>query len=356
MKQSGKKPHKYTNISFVYDPDRQEFIHIDHSLSGIVSEYGSQLKPELLLSLVHPDDRLYLQEKIGEFLDGMLEGGVEFRAELASEIHHIRLTPFLLHEIGAVLIAGTIADITAEWNNHDSVHRYANKKNSILNMLAHDLRGPLEIANTLVKRMDLNLQDAGQLRDIGTISAILKESIQLIGSLIDRELLETVEVELSMKRLDVVMKVNEYIEECKRSEAAAEREFRMTSTAASIHADLDEAKFMQIMNNLLTNALKFTHPGGVITVHISESPETVLFTFSDNGIGIPREYLDELFEKFTPARRKGLNGEPSTGLGLSIVKMIIEWHKGKVWIESEENEGTNVHIEIPKFFNPEGTS
>lgn len=331
-------------------------MHFDASFTGITREDRKQITPELALSLVHPDDRLYVQEKFREFIDGFLEGGVEFRTELEGEIHRIRLTPFLLQENGTELIAGTIADITAEWNNHNSVGRYANKKNSILNMLAHDLRGPLEIANTLANRMGTKLQDAGNLKDIRTISSILRESIQLIGNLINRELQETVEVELATRRLDVVMKITEYIEECKRSEAAAERVFRLTSTPESIHADVDEAKFMQIMNNLLTNALKFTHPGGVISVDIRENPDTVMFTFSDNGIGIPEKFHEELFEKFTPATRKGLNGEPSIGLGLSIVKMIVEWHQGKVWIESRENEGTTVFIEIPKVFGGNGSA
>lgn len=354
MDKTQNSPDKYRNISFVYDTERKEFIHIDDSLDGLSPKDRKHITPALALSLVHPDDRFYVKEKFNEFLQGLLSGGVDFRVELEGEIHRVRLIPFALRENGADLLAGTVSDITAEWNNHDSVRRYANKKNSILNMLAHDLRGPLEIANTLAKRMDPKLEDAGHLKDIRVISSILKESIQLIGNLIDREVLETVEVELSMKRMDIVMKISEYIEECKRSEAAADRVFRLTSSPDSIHIDLDEAKFMQIMNNLLTNALKFTHPGGIISVDISEKEESVVFSFSDNGIGIPAQFHGELFDKFTPARRKGLRGEPSTGLGLSIVRMIVGWHHGKVWFESREDEGTEIFIEMPKIYTKEG--
>ncbi|SKB34932.1 sensor histidine kinase [Daejeonella lutea] len=353
MEKPKNSPAKYRNISFVYHSGRNEFLHIDDSLGGLKPSERENITPELALSLVHPDDRIYVKEKFIEFLQGSLSGGVDVRVELNGEIHRVRLIPFVIQEDGVDLIAGTVSDITAEWKNHESVLRYANKKNSILNMLAHDLRGPLEIANTLVKRIDTKLEDAAHLRDVRTISSILKESIQLIANLIDRELLETVEVELTMKRMDIVMKISEYIEECKRSGSIADRVFEMSSSTKSIYVDLDEAKFMQIMNNLLTNALKFTHPGGNISVGIEEKQESVVFSFSDNGIGIPDEFHHELFEKFTPARRKGLNGEPSTGLGLSIVKMIVGWHHGKVWFESREHEGTTIFIEIPKIYTPE---
>jgi two-component system sensor histidine kinase VicK len=74
----------------------------------------------------------------------------------------------------------------------------------------------------------------------------------------------------------------------------------------------------------------------------------VLFTFSDTGIGIPEKFQADLFEKFTPARRKGLNGEPNIGMGLSIVKTILKWHQGSIRVDSKENEGTTFYFEVPK--------
>ena len=111
--------------------------------------------------------------------------------------------------------------------------------------------------------------------------------------------------------------------------------------------NLDESKFMQIINNLMTNALKFTKDDGIISLSVKEQHYSVLFTFSDNGIGIPKQFHTSIFEKFTEARRKGLKGEPTGGLGLSIVKLIVEWHKGKIWFESEEGRGVTFHFTVP---------
>jgi two-component system sensor histidine kinase VicK len=233
-------------------------------------------------------------------------------------------------------------------HNIHSVEKYANKKNSILNMLAHDLRGPLGVVNAVTQILDKEMNDPHLTKRTQTISRIIKQAIDLITNLTDREFLETMEVELARKRIDIATKAAEYIEECRRSEGPAKRSFNFSSSNPTIYLDLDEAKFMQIFNNLITNALKFTKDQGTISLSIEERTDSVLFIFSDDGIGIPEELHSELFEKFTSARRKGLHGEPSIGLGLSIVKTIVEWHKGKIWFESKENSGTTFYIEIPK--------
>ncbi|WP_091152513.1 sensor histidine kinase [Mucilaginibacter pineti] len=74
----------------------------------------------------------------------------------------------------------------------------------------------------------------------------------------------------------------------------------------------------------------------------------IIVIVADTGIGIPAQYCQTLFEKFSEARRTGLRGEHSTGLGMSIIKTIVEWHDGQVWFESEEHTGTTFYISVPK--------
>lgn len=105
---------------------------------------------------------------------------------------------------------------------------------------------------------------------------------------------------------------------------------------------------MQVINNLLSNAVKFTKDGGKINVAVEDQIQSVLIKIADNGIGIPKQFHNTLFEKFSTARRPGLKGEQSTGLGMSIIKIIVEWHEGKIWFESEEQKGSVFFIELPK--------
>ncbi len=176
----------------------------------------------------------------------------------------------------------------------------------------------------------------------------MKQSTDLIADLTQREFLEMAEVDLVKKRVDIAVKLKEVMEEYRKSEWTTERIFKFSSSSENIFLELDESKFMQVVNNLMTNALKFTKKQGVISLTVTDQTDSVLFTFSDNGIGIPEKYHNALFEKFTEARRKGLNGEPTVGLGLSIIKTIIEWHQGHIWFESKEDAGTTFYVEIPR--------
>jgi two-component system sensor histidine kinase VicK len=335
------------NLSFIYQIGSRRFIMLSPEYNRR-KEPLETLEPDALLSQIHPDDHRYVRQVVNDLVNGLFKGNAEFRLLEGEQTAWVRLTPLVFSWDGETYILGNVTDVSSEVNNTEFVRRYANKKNSILNMLAHDLRGPLNIANTIALALDKKVGSASAAAMTKSISGILAQSIAMINDLIDRELLETVEVELDMRRIDIVKKIGEYVEECRISEEAAQRVFQFEHLDKVIYLHVDEAKFMQIMNNLMSNALKFTRPGGTISIQIEDHTSTVLFRFSDNGIGVPAELQNRLFDKFTKARRKGLNGEPTIGLGLSIVKTIVEWHKGKIWCESTEQEGTTFIFEIPK--------
>ena len=106
---------------------------------------------------------------------------------------------------------------------------------------------------------------------------------------------------------------------------------------------------MQVLTNLISNALKFTPDMGNISITLTDQDKDILITVRDTGVGIPKDLQPYLFEKFTRAGRPGIKGEPSIGLGMSITKTIIDWHNGQIWFESEENKGTTFYIKIPKY-------
>lgn len=108
------------------------------------------------------------------------------------------------------------------------------------------------------------------------------------------------------------------------------KNFRFNVSSEKIYVNIDAYKFSQAVNNLISNAIKFTKDGGTIILSLEERSESVLISVADDGIGIPVEYHENLFEKFTEARRPGLKGEPSVGLGMSVIKTIVEWHGGKI--------------------------
>ena len=114
----------------------------------------------------------------------------------------------------------------------------------------------------------------------------------------------------------------------------------------ALQVSLHPEKFGRVLDNLLNNALKFTPTGGTITVGVRQYEGKVRLTVQDTGIGIPGKLHNNLFDKFNPTRRAGLQGEITTGLGLFIAKQIVELHGGHIWLESREREGTTFFIEL----------
>jgi two-component system sensor histidine kinase VicK len=113
-----------------------------------------------------------------------------------------------------------------------------------------------------------------------------------------------------------------------------------------VYGHLHPAKLGRVLDNLLGNALKFTPAGGTITLGAKRHEGKVHLRVQDTGIGIPGKLHHQLFDKFNPTRRRGLHGEPTTGLGLFIAKQIVELHGGHLWLESREQEGTTFFIEL----------
>lgn len=107
-------------------------------------------------------------------------------------------------------------------------------------------------------------------------------------------------------------------------------------------------KLVRVFNNIISNAIKFTPNAGQITISTINLKNKIIIKICDNGIGIPLELQKNIFDKFTKSKRTGLNGEKANGLGMHIVKQIINSLNGEIRIESDGTSGTSVFVELPK--------
>lgn len=338
------------NIHFAYELEARQFRFIAPHIPELFNIAVEDFSVDRILQQIHLEDLIKIKESYTLLLNDKFTGLVKFKLGEGDVLRWYSVCPFLADtERFGKVIFGSFYEITDEVSNFDAIAKYANKKNSVLHMLAHDLRGPLNIARSLVNSLVHEASETDVLERTRYVSSIIQQSIDLITDLVSREFLDTLEASLVKKNIDVVLKLTEYLEECRLSAQAAERNFSLHCQQKQLFADLDEAKFMQIMNNLVSNALKFTTPGGNIFVILEDHGDVFRMIFKDDGIGIPGHLLPEVFDKFTLAGRPGLAGEPTIGLGLSIVKKIVEWHNGRIWCESIEAEWTSFFIELPKI-------
>lgn len=184
---------------------------------------------------------------------------------------------------------------------------------------------------------------------VDMIEETTDRSIHLIREFVKHEFMASENTAVVRERVDLVTQMQEIINQYKESEDKISKTFNLSSNREKIYVDIDSFKFSQVINNLISNSVKFTHDGGVISLTLEDKEESVLVSVADNGIGIPEKFHDTLFERFPKARRPGLKGEPSTGLGMSIIKHIVEWHAGKIWFKSKVHEGSTFFIELPKL-------
>jgi two-component system sensor histidine kinase VicK len=104
---------------------------------------------------------------------------------------------------------------------------------------------------------------------------------------------------------------------------------------------------IQVFNNLLSNAIKYTPAGGIMNVEVTAKNREVEVSVQDNGIGIPKEELSKVFEKFYQVGERVSTDVSGTGIGLSVAKEIVVLHGGKIWVESERGQGAKFIFTLP---------
>jgi PAS domain S-box-containing protein len=224
-------------------------------------------------------------------------------------------------------------------------------KNQFLGMAAHDLRNPLTVVNTASSFL---LDDASRLLSaeqkhdfIRRINANGEFMLKLINDLLDVAKIESGRLDLELAIGDLCGLIEENL--TMNRILAEKKSIRLDFTPERGLPPLrfDRGKVEQILNNLISNALKFSAPGTAVTVQASRVNGSVVVSVRDQGQGIPAEELDKLFKPFGKTTVRSTAGERSTGLGLAICRKIIEGHGGRIWAESEVGKGSIFSFSLP---------
>lgn len=220
-------------------------------------------------------------------------------------------------------------------------------KDNILGIVAHDLRNPITAILGLADLIKNDPKNSEKYFEL--IDRSCKSALTIITELLDISELDKSDFTLQKEKIELVEFLKGIIQSNTILANDKELEIDFISNVSNILVEINEAKFSRVINNLLVNAIKFSHRKEKILVSLDLHPDqsSVIIKVQDRGIGVPDSLKSIIFEKFTKASRKGTEGENSLGLGMSIVKKIVELHCGKIWLESKENEGSTVFIELP---------
>ena len=341
-------------VFFLYNLTSKHLDFINQAFKEIWNTRKKEVDVKWLIKSVHPDDQTYVEESLREFLEGKANKIIEFRIQLPKEVvKWISLTAYFTSEQEQkAAIIGFAEDITGRKQRDDNSNKFNARKNAVLEILSHDVKGTMamiQAMNEQIKQEVKKLHNPDLDEYTRIINQLCQNNLKTIHALLNSELIESAEVELIRKRLDMVVTIKQVFNEYQQSNKLLDRKFILDTESDSIYAEVDENLFTQVFNNLIGNALKFTRDEDSITVSIKETANQVQACVRDTGIGIPEKLQASLFDRFTKAKRSGLKGEQPTGLGLSIVKRIIELHGGKIWVESEEHKGTAFYFHFPKM-------
>jgi two-component system sensor histidine kinase VicK len=218
-------------------------------------------------------------------------------------------------------------------------------KNEILGMVAHDLRNPIGAIETLAMMMEMEEVDNDTRENLEMIKASCTKARGIIADLLDAANNENINIiETQRTELNYFLKgiINEW-----KVQKEAKNNIILISSKNQVFVEINAEKFQRVMDNLITNALKFSKNNNKIEIYLSAKSSHAVIEVRDYGMGIPAEMLPHIFERFSKARRPGIRGEQSTGLGLSISRQIIENHKGRIDVTSEEKKGSSFTIQLP---------
>ncbi len=222
------------------------------------------------------------------------------------------------------------------------------EKNEFLGMVAHDLRNPLSIVHAITQDM---LQQPDDIKDIQEglliISQATSSMIQLVNDLLDSHILEAGKLTTKSEKTNLSKLVYSRIE-IQKMQAYRKRILIETKLELS-HEEyiLDVRTFSQVLDNYLSNAIKFSFPDKKIYIHVFEREQQIICEVQDEGPGLSEEDLSKVFKKFSRLTPKPTAGEKSNGLGLFISSKMVELAKGKVWVSSSIGNGSSFGFSLP---------
>jgi signal transduction histidine kinase len=219
------------------------------------------------------------------------------------------------------------------------------KQNQVLNeyahMVSHDLKAPLRSIDTLINWFiedNQAMMNETNMKSLNLILSNVEKMDLLIKGILNYTAIDNKENQ------DRIIDLNILIKETLRTMHISEHvEITVKNQLPKVFGN--DFRYKQLFQNLIQNAIKYNDKEK-ITVEIgnSESDAQISFYIKDNGIGIPEQYQTRIFDIFSKLE----NNDPSSGIGLSIVKKIIDFYKGTIWLESQENIGTTFYFTIPK--------
>ena len=331
----------------------------EHSYAPILEQY--------IRSRVHPDDRQDLAQalsldRVREKLDEGEEYTGSYRIMDNGEVHYFQYTYLKIanndYRQDGFILAGfrNIDEVIRKEQEQKNVlaealaqAQYANNaKTTFLNNMSHDIRTPMNAIIGFTSLAVTHIDNKEQIRDyLGKIMTSGNHLLSLINDVLDMSRIESGKVKIEEKETSLPEVMHDLKTIVQADVKAKQLEFYIDTLDVTNETIIcDKLRLNQVLLNILSNAMKYTKPGGMVSVRVAqtaEAPEgyaSYEFRVKDTGIGMSREFLQHVFEPFEREQTTTVSGIQGTGLGLTITKNIVDMMGGTITVESEEGKGS----------------
>lgn len=206
----------------------------------------------------------------------------------------------------------------------------------------HDLRNPISNLHGLIGLLNEGVTDKENNDIVKLCKLSCKHAINILDDLL------FVEIDENKPPSKIATELNSFYKQCidEQMGLCVLKNITITTDFCNVrfNKEIDPVLIKRAVQNVTANAIKFSYPDSTIKISTKLKDERLILRIVDAGIGIPEEFHDKIFDRFTPAGRIGTNGEPSTGLGLCFTKQCLEQHGGKIYFKSTEGKGSKFYI------------
>jgi PAS domain S-box-containing protein len=254
-----------------------------------------------------------------------------------------------------VALATVSQDVTERRRLEDDLRRVAEelsgadrRKNDFLAMLAHELRNPLAPISNAVRALSLRRDETAVDSASEMLERQVGQIIRLVDDLLDVSRISRGKIALRTERVELARIISQAVEATRALYRSMNQELDVTLPSEPVYLNADPTRLAQVVGNLLNNACKFTDVGGRISLAVEREGAQIAIRVADNGVGIAAEHLTGIFEMFTQVESSVERSRSGLGIGLSLVKTLVEMHGGTVEAHSEGvGRGSEFIVRLP---------
>lgn len=251
-------------------------------------------------------------------------------------------------EIVEILII--LVDISYEMKEKSKIKKIMRMQQEFFSFITHEFRTPLTTMSSTLQLLDL-VYDKEMTQNvrkyINTIKRSIFQQLRLVNNLLDITRAEAGYLKVHAKNYDIVAITKAIVESIIPFAVAKDIKLKFTSAIKEKLIALDDEKYERILLNLLSNAIKFTSSGKCIRITLSENSNKVYICVKDEGVGIPKNKQSVIFDRFGQSGSKRSRDNEGTGIGLYLVKLLVESMNGEIRLNSKENKGSTFIISFP---------